>query len=84
MCRDASWAIAVTRTVASQESLWSIANAHKMYGAGHTSSRGYTKTLQRPIASMLEQLYLVVGVQDSKKQNAAKTYHYNNVQEPCT
>jgi hypothetical protein len=43
-----------------------------------------TKTSQRPIASMLDQLHLVVGVQDSKKQNAAKACYYNNVQAPCT
>ena len=80
---DDSRTISIIRTAASREWLWSIADAHKTYGAPQNSSRGDATTSQRPIGLTMGQSHRLVGVQDSKKQNAAKTQHDGDAQEPC-
>jgi len=81
--REDSRTILITRTAASREWLWSITDAHKTYGASPNSSRGDITTSQKPIGLTMGQSHRLVGVQDSKKQNAAKTQHDGDAQEPC-
>ena len=58
--RDDPRTILIIRTAASREWLWSIADAHKTYGASSNSSRGDTTTSQRPIGLTMGQSHRLV------------------------